>query len=44
MARALTSAVPPPWPVAGRDAFPVPLPPLELQRAFERRVQSAESI
>lgn len=26
------------------SAFPVPLPPLELQRAFERRVQSAESI
>ncbi len=26
------------------SAFPVPLPPLALQRAFERRVQSAESI
>lgn len=26
------------------SAFQVPLPPLELQRAFERRVQSAESI
>ena len=26
------------------NAFPVPLPPLPLQRAFERRVQSAESI
>jgi type I restriction enzyme S subunit len=26
------------------SAFPVPLPPLELQRAFERCVQSAESI
>lgn len=26
------------------SAFPVPLPPLPLQRAFERRVQSAESI
>ena len=25
-------------------SLPVPLPPLELQRAFERRVQSAESI
>lgn len=26
------------------SAFPVPLPPLALQRAFERHVQSAESI
>ena len=26
------------------SAFPVPLPPLPLQRAFERRVQSVESI
>ena len=26
------------------SAFPVPLPPLALQREFERRVQSAESI
>ena len=26
------------------SAFPVPLPPLALQRRFERRVQSAESI
>ncbi len=26
------------------SAFPVPLPPLPLQQAFERRVQSAESI
>lgn len=26
------------------SAFPVPLPPLPLQRAFEHRVQSAESI
>ncbi len=26
------------------SAFPVPLPPLALQRAFERQVQSAESI
>ena len=26
------------------SAFPVPLPPLTLQRAFERRVQSVESI
>lgn len=26
------------------SAFPVPLPPLPLQRMFERRVQSAESI
>ena len=26
------------------SAFPVPLPPLPLQRAFERRVQSAEPI